>query len=149
MRSGPGQPPLWRGWCSACSSTPATSGWFYDDMARWMDALGEMIAAPGGAEAFMSVLRYIYLVNDQVPPAKVAERLGRLLGPQTQEAYVTYGQQLIEQGQVKVLRKLLEQRFGPLSDGTLERLAAAGEQDLDRWAERVLTARTLDEVLDG
>jgi hypothetical protein len=124
-------------------------GRFYDDMARWMDALGEMIAAPGGAEAFTSVLRYIYLVNDQVPPAKVAERLGRLLGPQTQEAYVTYGQQLIEQGQVKVLRKLLEQRFGPLSEGTLERLAAAGEQDLDRWAERVLTARTLDEVLDG
>jgi hypothetical protein len=109
----------------------------------------------------MSVLRYIYLVNDQVPPDRVAERLGRLLGEGAKEAYVAYGEQLIQQGleqglerglqrgQVKLLRKQLEHRFGPLSDGALERLEAAGEQDLDRWAERVLTARTLDEVLDG
>jgi hypothetical protein len=140
-------------------------GTFYDHMARWVDALGEMHAAPGGAEAFMSVLRYIYLVNDQVPPDRVAERLGRLLGEGAKEAYVTYGEQLIQQGlergleqgleqglqrgQVKLLRKQLEHRFGALSEGTLERLEAAGEQDLDRWAERVLTARTLDEVLDG
>jgi hypothetical protein len=124
-------------------------GRFYDEMARWVDALGEMMAAPGGAEAFASVLRYIYRVNDQVPRTMVAERLGLLLGEGAKEAYVTDAEQLIQQGQVKLLRKLLERRFGQLSEQTLERLDVAGDQDLDRWAERVLTASTLDEVFEG
>jgi hypothetical protein len=108
-----------------------------------------MFTGPGGREAFASVLRYIYLVNDQVPPQEVAEQLGRLLGAGAKEAYVTYGEQLIQQGQVKLLRKLLEERFGPLSEPTLKRLEAAGDEDLDRWARRVLTAGTLDEVFEG
>jgi hypothetical protein len=124
-------------------------GRFHDEMARWAGILIEMFTGPGGREAFASVLRYIYLVNDQVPPREVAERLGRLLGQGAKEAYVTYGEQLIQQGQVKVLRKLLERRFGLLSEQTLERLEAAGDQDLDQWVERVLTARTLDEVFEG
>jgi hypothetical protein len=128
-------------------------GRFYDEMARWVDALAEMMAAPGGAEAFASVLRYIYRVNDQVPRTMVAERLGLLLGEGAKEAYVTDAEQLIQQGrqegQVKLLRKQLERRFGQLSEQTLERLDLAGDQDLDRWAERVLTASTLDEVLAG
>ena len=124
-------------------------GRFHGEMARWAAILVEMLTGPSGREAFASVLRYIYLVNDQVPPQEVAEQLGRLLGAGAKEAYVTYGEQLIQQGQVKVLRKLLERRFGLLSEQTLERLEAAGDEDLDRWARRVLTAETLDEVFGG
>jgi predicted transposase YdaD len=140
-------------------------GRFHREMARWTAILVEMLTGPGGRDAFASVLRYIYLVNDQVPPQKVAEQLGRLLGAGAKEAYVTYGEQLIQQGmergreeglgeglrqgQVKLLRKQLEQRFGPLSELALKRLQTAGDEDLDRWAGRVLTAGTLDEVFEG
>jgi hypothetical protein len=136
-------------------------GRFHGEMARWAAILVEMLTGPSGREAFASVLRYIYLVNDQVPPQEVAEQLGRLLGAGAKEAYVTYGEQLIQQGlqkgreeglqegQVKLLRRQLEQRFGPLSELSLKRLQTAGDEDLDRWAGRVLTAGTLDEVFEG
>jgi hypothetical protein len=127
-------------------------GRYYAEMTRWGSVLIEMVTAPGGAEALAAVLRYMHLVNDQVPPAKVAERLGRLLGKGAKEAYVTYGEQLIQQGeqrgQVKVLRKQLERRFGPLSASWSERLESGSDEDMDRWAERILDAQTLDEVFE-
>jgi hypothetical protein len=43
-------------------------------------------------------------------------------------------------------RRLLTQRFGPLPDGVEQRLHAATVQDLERWADRVLDAQSLDEV---
>ena len=45
-----------------------------------------------------------------------------------------------------MLRHLLTQRFGPLPNGMEQRLHAATVQDLERWADRVLNAQSLDEV---
>lgn len=49
-------------------------------------------------------------------------------------------------GAVLLLRDLLEQRFGPLSPEVTERLQAADLDRLRTWAERVITAGSLDEV---
>jgi hypothetical protein len=43
--------------------------------------------------------------------------------------------------------KQLGLRFGPLSDATRALVEAATIEQLDTWAERILTARTLDDVL--
>lgn len=53
-----------------------------------------------------------------------------------------------EEGVARVLRALLERRFGPLLPAVTERLATASEQELEAWALRVLDATTLDDVFD-
>lgn len=45
-----------------------------------------------------------------------------------------------------VLLKQIGMRFGPPSDATRARFASATIGQLDTWAERILTAQTLDEV---
>lgn len=50
-------------------------------------------------------------------------------------------------GARNVLVKLLRKRFGALPVATEARIQAADAAQLDVWADRVLTASTLDEVL--
>jgi hypothetical protein len=44
---------------------------------------------------------------------------------------------------------LAESKFGPLPDAAKQRIGAVTEVELLAWSERVLTAATLAEVLDG
>jgi hypothetical protein len=56
--------------------------------------------------------------------------------------------QAVVQGEAKLLRKLLERRFGDLPMWVSDKLSSAGEQDLERWGEAVLTEPTLDAVFN-
>lgn len=49
-------------------------------------------------------------------------------------------------GRALALLELLGLRFGRLSAATTSRVARATIEQLDAWTERVLTAKTLDEV---
>jgi hypothetical protein len=126
---------------------------FFDQMEHWADAMREVLDAPGGFGAQAAVLNYMHRVNSQVPPEQVAERLGRLLGEGAKEAYVSYADQFIQQGRQErgrsLLRKQLERRFGPLPPAAVARLDSATDDDIDRWAELVLTAPSMNEVLQG
>lgn len=51
-------------------------------------------------------------------------------------------------GQCDMLIKLLSRRFGTLPEHILAQVRSASEAQLERWAERILTAPTLDAVLD-
>ena len=51
------------------------------------------------------------------------------------------------EGQRAVLRKLLVRKFGELPAGVLARLEQASERELETWAERILDAASLDDVL--
>jgi flagellar biosynthesis/type III secretory pathway protein FliH len=51
------------------------------------------------------------------------------------------------EGERVLLAKQLSQKFGPLTDDLRERLEHASESELALWAERILTATTIDEVL--
>ena len=57
-------------------------------------------------------------------------------------------QEGIQQGERAVLERLLRRRFGPLSTDLLEKLEQASIVELETWAERVLDAGTLEEVLE-
>jgi hypothetical protein len=63
----------------------------------------------------------------------------------------TVADQLIErgrqEGQRGLLLKLLRQRFGALPEDVAARVARADASQIEQWAERVLTAATLAEVL--
>ncbi len=55
-------------------------------------------------------------------------------------------QQGLSEGAAKVLVRLLATRFGPLPEPVVDRLRAGTEADHARWAERLLTAPSLDAV---
>mgnify|MGYP005861388305 CR=1 FL=1 len=52
----------------------------------------------------------------------------------------------MQTGERAVLIRLLNRRFGALCTETLTRLNEASQQQLETWADRILDARTLDEV---
>ncbi len=51
------------------------------------------------------------------------------------------------EGETHLLRILLQQKFGVLSPYMEERLQTATQPELDRLATRILTATTIDEVM--
>ena len=53
------------------------------------------------------------------------------------------------EGESKLLRKLLERRFGVLPTWASDKLNSATEEDLESWGEAVLTAPTLAAVFDN
>jgi flagellar biosynthesis/type III secretory pathway protein FliH len=57
-------------------------------------------------------------------------------------------QQGMQQGESGLLLRLLEQRFGVLPGPVAERVEAAGRDEIQRWAGRVLTAGTLSEIFE-
>lgn len=51
------------------------------------------------------------------------------------------------EGEMTLLTRLLERRFGELSDAVRDRIAAADTSILEEWSLRVLDAKSIDEVL--
>jgi hypothetical protein len=52
-----------------------------------------------------------------------------------------------KRGEVTVLRRQIEKRFGTLPDWVQERLATASTSQLDQWTLRILDAATLEDLL--
>lgn len=69
----------------------------------------------------------------------------RLLEQGKQQGIHQGMQQGRQQGEQAVLSRLLVRRFGPLTVEVEQRLQQAGTDELERWAENVLEARTLEE----
>jgi len=55
-------------------------------------------------------------------------------------------QQGLQQGEIAVLKRQLHKRFGELPEEVELRLHKATLEQLEVWADRVLDARTLEEV---
>ena len=110
-------------------------------------------AAPGGSEALVLIWRYILVTNGQAAPEVLVAQLLDVVGVEHTEEIMTAGEQLIERGRKDALERsvlrLLRTRFGALPDAAARRIRAADSARLDAWLDRVLTAATLDDVLDG
>jgi len=116
-----------------------------------------VIGEPNGPAALSAVLRYVLQVSEvEIAPLKTL--VGRRLGQPGEEAVMSTAEKLEQQGiakgksegraegEAKVLLKLLTLKFGPLPDGVARRVQAASVEELDRWTERVLSAKSLAEV---
>ena len=55
----------------------------------------------------------------------------------------------IAKGESKLLKRLLERRFGALPAWATEKLSNATEPALDAWGEAILTAPTLEAVFNS
>ncbi len=53
------------------------------------------------------------------------------------------------QGRRALLLKQLTLKFGPPSPAVEARVGAASSEEVERWAERILAAGSLDEVFSG
>jgi predicted transposase/invertase (TIGR01784 family) len=131
------------------------------ELRGWAADVLALLDQPGGVAEFRMLLRYIWEVGD----TSLTE-LGEVLtqwGSRAEEAYMSTADMLRAEGEARgraegeaqgeargradLLLKQLTLKFGPLTPGALDRVHTASTDELDRWAERILTANTLDEVL--
>jgi predicted transposase/invertase (TIGR01784 family) len=144
----------------ACFKHARTRADLIDVLAGWADVVRDVVSAPNGLEALTLVMRYILVVNDHVEPEELQAFLERVVGPDTKDTIMTAGERLIQkgveqgilqgiqQGERKLLLRQLRQRFGNQVDANVEaRIATASPEQVDTWAQRVLSVTTLTELL--
>jgi hypothetical protein len=119
-----------------------------DDLRPWADDLRAILETSGGIEDFRALVTYIGIVGEARP--NELRELFTELGPAVEEAYMTTAEMLRAEGRAEggadILEEQLTHKFGPLSRATLDTVHGATTEQLKRWATRVLTATTLDEV---
>ncbi len=131
------------------------------ELGAWVELMLEVRAAPNGGAALGSILRYIVMVHPE-PPEVVLPQLERALGDsRLKETLMTCGEILMQRGEARgeargelqatrrLLKRQLGLRFGPLPESVDARIEAADVPTLETWADRVLTAASVDDVLGG
>ena len=84
-----------------------------------------------------------------VPDARIKlEEIMNLMNrqPRSEWGKEWYGKGRAE-GRADLVLRQLELKFGPLDDATRSRVVQAEPDQLDRWAEQLLEAKTLDDAL--
>ena len=66
--------------------------------------------------------------------------------PQENRSMAGFRERTRLEGELAILSRQLERRFGPLGPAVTERLKQASAAELERWADNFVDARTLDEV---
>jgi hypothetical protein len=116
-----------------------------------LDLARDVANAPRGIDALAAVLRYFFVVTN-ADPTPVGALLATQLNEATTEAVMTTAaERWMEQGEARgkanlVLRQLTL-KFGPQSDAVVAHVRSASPTDLDHYADRILTATSIDDVL--
>jgi hypothetical protein len=103
------------------------------------------------------LFRYLIKVDEVLESTEIRAKIHEL-SPAAGRVMMTTEQKLIQQGltqgltqglaqgRIELLMRQLVVKFGELAERYRERLAQGTLAELDTWAERVLQARTLDDV---
>ncbi|MDX2055220.1 MAG: DUF4351 domain-containing protein, partial [Polyangiaceae bacterium] len=120
------------------------------DLERWFEIFKAVAGLPNGIVAVTKMLEYALRVGEVAPQPLV--QIASRIHPDVVENVMTGAEQLrqegIVQGEAKLLLKLLRRKFGELPTSVEQRLMAASTAEIERCGELVLTAKTLDEVLN-
>ena len=121
-------------------------------LSPWVDVVHEVIHARNGLEALALVMPCMLLANHHVKPEDLRALLERVTGPEVKDTLMTAGRHLIEhsvqQGERALLLRLLRKRFEDQVTSDVEwRVTTASADQIATWAERVLSAATLAELL--
>jgi hypothetical protein len=131
-----------------------------DDVRRVLEALIDWLKEPeqeGLRRAFVVWFKRVFLParmpGAELPELQDLQEVRTMLAERVVEWTKQWEEEglkkVIHQGESLVMRRLLARRFGPLPPWVEERLAQADPETLERWAERVLEAATLEEVFQG
>jgi hypothetical protein len=127
------------------------------ELASWADLVREVRSTPNGVAALMLVFRYIFQVNERYSAGELVTLLVQAVGEEGKEEMASVADQLRAEGECKgrrekgceIILRQLRSRFGELPEAAVMRVKAADSAELDQWTERVLSARTLSDVLGG
>lgn len=133
---------------------------FISTAANLSGLFDEVVTADDGGQALASLFGYLFIIS-RPDEDLVSEVLGHV-SPRVREEVMELEEMLaakkLEQGRAEgraegraqrgaeLVMKLLRLKFGAIDAGTEERVRAGSDADLDRWAERVLTASQLQDV---
>ncbi len=124
-------------------------------LTRWVSHLERVHSLPNAADALRAIWVYTLSVGQVAPDELVP--LVRRLGVKAEEGLMTGAEILRKEGEARgraegeargraeVLLRQLRLRFGHVRAEHEARIRAATSDELDRWAELVLLANTLDE----
>jgi predicted transposase YdaD len=112
--------------------------------------------APSARDVLAAIMRYI-LETSPAEPDTLRALLARQVGREATEEIMTGAEKLRREGRQEgkiegkreALLVLLRQRFGRLPAATTAYINKADAAELDGWFSRVLTASSLDEVLEA
>jgi hypothetical protein len=118
---------------------------------RWGDllvAVDRDAGPPSGRKAVAAIGWYCLEVA-QIPAEDLHVTFERIL-QRPEETIMSTAEKLRREGRTEgrceVLLRLLTKRFGPQSTEIVSRINAAAIPELDRWVDRLLDAKTLDDV---
>ncbi|MCA9647519.1 MAG: Rpn family recombination-promoting nuclease/putative transposase [Myxococcales bacterium] len=117
----------------------------------WAWVIAALWSLPDGRAAVSFVLHYLSLVSEVLTDRDLLDALEER-APGVKEAIMNSAQQWMAEGRAegerRVLERQLRRKFGDsaVDESVLGRLAAAGEEQLAQWTDRVLDAQTLEEL---
>ncbi len=121
-------------------------------LARVTGLIREVLDAGNGQDAVLRLLSWLRMVtpldNERLRP------ILRLAGPDAEELMISGAEKLRAEGRAEgraeerrsFVQKLVTRRFGPLPPPKEARLLAASPDELERFALRLLEAKSLDDV---
>ncbi|MDO8348670.1 MAG: Rpn family recombination-promoting nuclease/putative transposase [Planctomycetota bacterium] len=129
---------------------------------RWRDLIAAVHNAPRGQSGLAGVESYLLEITD-LTLEQLRDVVQRALGTGDEMTKFTSTADRLRQegqakgealgeargearGRIKTVLRLLDRRFGNLPDPIVQRVAAATLAELDLWTDRILDARTIDEV---
>ena len=129
----------------------------FEHLRDWSEVLQDVQSAPHGLRAMELVLSYMFQAAPDLAPDQTRALIRHVTAPKVTENMLSLWDKIIEQGRqeglqegrAEVVLKQLKLKFRKLPAGTTARVRNASNEELDRWTERVLTASTLAEVLEG
>ena len=125
-----------------------------DELQAVVDDLLAWLATPERRSlrrAFGIWLRRVFL-RRRLPGAVIPEiddlhEVKAMLAERWEQWTREWEQRGLQQGEVRLLLKLLRQRFGELPPWVIERLAAAETAQLETWVEGLFSAASVEELL--
>jgi hypothetical protein len=123
---------------------------FFTSLLTWLGAIAVARRSPSGKDAMAAVFKYTSLVAENLTPDDILSAVEQA-DPETRDTVMTlaeiWTQQGMEKGERAILAKQLTLRFGKLGAFAQSRLDAATPVELELWAERILTAASVEDVV--
>lgn len=124
---------------------------FAETAADLSDLFDAVRQAPDGRGALWTIFSYLSTISgtEEDLVGAVARQLSAPVREDVMDLVENFAEQKKEEGRRGLLTKLITLKFGALAPDVAARVASASSEEIDRWAERILTAGSIDEVFAG